>query len=294
MKAHSYIRSLWILLPALFGLRFSAVGQHTFNNAISQYYRDGFLWNPAMAGKEGTRFYGLVNSAWAGFDGSATQAGLSADMHLSENMGIGINLASSSAGAYQRYAGAVAYAYDLKIRDKTGIRLGADLSLYKEHLDSKELVSGGQLDPVASSFNEKGVHFDGDFGAGLYANDFQLDATGYNLGSVFKHADKREADLQIAQILSSYRFRLPGDKLSIEPLAAYKFYYQADNIFLVAAQLQYEGVFHTSLYWQSTGSVMGGLGFMLKDRGEINFFYASKNKYGYHDQYEVGLKFLIK
>jgi hypothetical protein len=71
-------------------------------------------------------------------------------------------------------------------------------------------------------------------------------------------------------------------------------YYKADNIFLVAAQFEYAKAFHTSLYWESTGSVMGGLGFLLDDRAEINFFYATKNRYGYHDQFEIGLKFKIK
>jgi type IX secretion system PorP/SprF family membrane protein len=294
MKIRSIIRGALMLVPALALMQLSASAQHTFNNAVSQYYRDGFLWNPAMAGAEGTRFYGLVNSAWAGFDGSSTQAGLSWDMKLSEHMGIGVNLASSSAAAFRRYAGAFSYAYDLTFNQNTGLRIGADLSLYKEHLDSKELVSGGQVDPVASSFNEKGVHFDGDLGAQLHSGGLNIGAVGYNLGRMFKNGDDRESDLQIAQLESSYRFALSNEKLSLTPLLAYKLFTRADDIFLVATQFAYDGIFHTSLYWESTGSVMGGLGFLVKDFGEVNFFYTSKNKYGYHEQYEVGLKIKLK
>lgn len=294
MRIRSIIRGTLMLTSVLLLMQLSAFAQHTFNNAVSQYYRDGFLWNPAMAGAEGTRFYGLVNSAWSGFDGSSTQAGLSADMSLSEHMGVGINLASSSAGAFQRYAGAVSYAYDLTFNQKTGLRIGADLSLYKEHLDSKELMSGGQLDPVAASFNEKGVRFNGDLGADLHSGGLNLGATGYNLGGLFKHGDNKEADLQIAQFQSSYRFGLSNEKLSLTPLVSYKLFSEADDIFLVATQFEYQGIFHTSLYWESTGSVMGGLGFLIKDFGEANFFYTSKNKYGYHEQYEVGLKIKLK
>lgn len=294
MQIRLGIRNLSLLTALVTLVQLSASAQHTFNNAVSQYYRDGFLWNPALAGQEGTRFYGLVNSAWSGFDGSSRQVGLSADTKLSENMGIGLNLASSSTGVFDRYQGSVSYAYNLKFNTAAGLRLGGDLSLYKEHLDSKQMMSGGQVDPVAASFNEKGVQFNGDLGLDFYTGGLSVGAVGYNLGALFKKSADRESDLQTLQLQSSYRFRLQGDKLTLTPLASYKMFSQTDNIFLVATQLEYQGIFHTSLYWQSTGSVMGGLGLLVKDFGEVNFFYTSKNKYGYHEQYEVGLKFKLK
>lgn len=281
----------WMMALALAsGLANPASAQHTFNNSVSQYYRDGFLWNPALAGQDHTRFYGLYNSGWSGFDDGAKEIGLSADMDLGKSMGVGINLSSHSAGAFRQYAGALSYAYRIHLNDNSALRLGADLNFYKEHLDAKYLMAGGQADPVAESFNEKGVQFNGDFGVDYQVGGFEVGGTAYNLGAYFKKSEDRESDLQIFQALASYRFVLSNTKLSLTPLAAYKMFYQSDNIFLVATQFEYADLFHTSVYWESTGSVMGGIGFMVSHWGELNFFYTSKNKYGYHEQYEAGIK----
>lgn len=294
MKTHSLFCGIVPVLALSLLWATPSTAQHTFNSSVAQYYRDGFLWNPAMAGEKHARFYGLYSGAWSGFDGAASEVGIAADTKLGKSMGIGINLSSHTAGAFRQYAGAVAYSYQLQFDETASLRLGGDLSLYKDHLDAKELTSGGQADPVAEAFNEKSVQFNGDFGADYRTGGFNLGATAYNLGAYFQKAGDREADLQIFQAVGSYRFTLPGDQLSLEPLAAYKMFYQSDNIFLAAAQFEYQDVFHTSIYWESTGSVMGGLGFMVSKWGELNFFYTSKNKYGFHDQYEAGIKVLLQ
>lgn len=283
---------LAIVLPCM--LANPASAQHTFNNSVSQYYRDGFLWNPAMAGESGTRLYGLYNSAWSGFDGSASQATVSGDIDFGNSMGAGINLSSHKAGAFNEFAGELGYAYRVRLNDNANLRIGGGLSFYKQHLDTKYVTAGGQVDPVAESFNEKGVQFNGDLGVNYRTGGFNLGGTAYNLGAYFQQRQARESDLEIFEALSSYRFTLSNPKLSIEPLAAYKMFYQSDNIFLVAGQFEYQDLFHTSIYWESTGSVMGGLGFMLSRWGELNFFYTSKNKYGYHEQYEAGIKILLQ
>jgi type IX secretion system PorP/SprF family membrane protein len=283
---------LWI--AALLLVQLPAAAQHTSDNAISQYYRDGYLWNPALAGMEGTRFYGLYNSSWTGFEGSSNQADLAADLKTGKNMGAGIHLTSASAGVLNQYGGALSYSYRLPFTETSSVGIGGELSFFKEHLDAKELASGNEVDPVVSSFNEKSVRFNGDLGADLRLSAFELGATAYNLGAYFKSAKDRESDLEMLQVVSSYRFGFSNEKLSLTPLVAYKMYSAADNIFLVAAQFQYDKAFHTSLYWESTGSVMGGLGFLIADKAEINFFYATKNRYGYHDQFEVGLKLKLK
>lgn len=293
MKKYSLKLGLWVTVMISCMLTDPASAQHTFNNSVSQYYRDGFLWNPALAGQSHTRFYGLYNSAWSGFDGAAREIGLSGDMNFGNSMGAGINLSSHSAGAFNEYAGELSYAYRIHLNDNSALRIGGGLSFYKQHLDAKYLTSGGQVDPVAESFNEKGVQFNGNLGVNYRTGGFNLGGTAYNLGTYFKDSQNRESDLQVFQALASYKFTLSNPKLSLEPLAAYKMFYQSDDIFLIAGQFEYQDLFHTSIYWESTGSVMGGIGFMLSHWGELNFFYTSKNKYGYHEQYEAGIKVLL-
>jgi type IX secretion system PorP/SprF family membrane protein len=271
-----------------------ASAQFSFNNAISQYYRDGYLWNPALAGNQHTRFFALRNGSWSGFDGSSVLYGLAADFDFHENMGAGIHLASFSSGIIRRYAGALSYSYKIPVSEKGYFRIGGDLSFFKGHLDTKDIGYGGQADPEAVAFNDRGVRFNGDTGAWFEANGFSAGATGYNLGSVFKKSADRLSDIETAELMAAYKIRFSNKDFSLQPLVSYKVFYAADDIFTAAAQLDYRQLFYTSLYWESTGSVMGGIGFTLKDAAEINVFYCTRNRYGYHEQFEVGLKYLIK
>lgn len=271
-----------------------ASAQFSFNHAISRYYRDGYLWNPALAGNQNTRLYALRNGSWSGFEGSSVLYGLAADFDFHDNMGAGIHLSSFSSGVFERYTGALSYSYKLKINEDDYFRIGGDLSFYKGHLDMKEIASGGQPDPEATEFNGKGIRFDGDIGAYFEANGFSAGATGYNLGRVFKKASARESDLEVGQVLASYKIPFANKDFSLQPMVAWNVFYASSDILTAAAQLDYRGLFYTSLYWESTGSVMGGVGFTLRDAAEINLFYSSSNSYGYHDEFEIGLKYTIK
>ncbi len=288
------IFKILIVILSSIGLSLPAWSQHTFNHSVSQYYRDGYLWNPALAGKDGSSVYGLFSSSWSGFDGSAKLVGIAADFDLGHKMGAGLHFTSYSSGIFNRYNGALSYAYKIKLKGNNSLRIGGNLSFYKGHLSSKEIESNGQVDPAVMSFNEKKIRFDGDIGASFSNKSFTFGLTGYNLSSYFKNTANLQSDLEIAELLSSYKFKLTNQQLSLAPLAAYRVFTKSDNIFVGGLQFQYDHIFHTSIYWQSLGSVMGGLGVMLKDIAEVNFFYTGKNKYGYRSQYEAGIKYNIK
>ena len=284
-----------LLVAALAAASLPAAAQRYFNNPISQYYRDGYLWNPALAGNEGTRIYGLLNKSWIGFEGAPRQINIAGDMKIGESSGAGIQLISDKSGVFQRYMGAVSYAYVARLSEVNRLRIGGDLSFYQERLDNSALTSEGQVDLSGKSFNDKGMEFNGDLGAVFEGSRLSLGVTAYNLRSYLEKAGERSADIAIGQALASYKFKCGDDeKITLQPMMAYKIYYKHSDILTAAMQLEYEEVFHVGVYWQNTGNAMGGLGLMLKDMGEINFFYSGKNKQGYNQQYEVGLKLKIK
>ncbi|MFT3824933.1 MAG: PorP/SprF family type IX secretion system membrane protein [Chitinophagaceae bacterium] len=269
------------------------MAQRFFTNPVSQYYRDGFLWNPAQAGQENTRIYALLNKSWAGFEGAPRQISLAGDMKVNESSGAGIQFVSDKSGILQRNMGSVSYAYGIKFSEDEQLRMGLSLSFYKERLDNSALTSGGQVDETVKNFNGKGIQFDGDFGVSYEGKQLKFGAAAYNLSNVLKSSDKRSTDLALAQVQAAYRFECE-EKMTLQPMVAYKMFYKQDNIFTAGMQYEYENVFHASVYWQSTGSAMGGVGVMLKEYGELNFFYSGANKFGYNKQYEVGLKVKLK
>ncbi|MDI3319217.1 PorP/SprF family type IX secretion system membrane protein [Pinibacter soli] len=272
----------------------SANAQHFFNNPISQYYRDGYLWNPALAGQNGTRLYGLLNTSWSGFEGAPKLVTFAGDAKLGEKSGVGLIITSDKSGIFQRYQGAASYAFVAKLSEKNSLRIGGSLNFYKERLDNSALTSNGQIDNTAKTFNDKGMQFNGDLGLSFEGERFSIGATGYNIGSYMQDSAGRSSDLAMGQVLASYKFNCEDERISVKPMAAYKMFYDQKNVFTGGLQLEMQDAFHASVYWQSTGNVMGGLGIMAKNLGEINFFYSSKNKYNYNQQYEVALKVNIK
>lgn len=271
-----------------------AKAQRYFSQPISQYYRNGYLWNPALAGKEGTRLYGLINKSWIGFDGAPTQVSLSGDVKMGANFGVGAQVTSGKSGAFERYMGALSYAYRVQLAEDKNLRIGGNVSFYKERLDKSSLYNNGEADPFGLSFNDNKVSVNGDLGLSYDGGGLTLGATSYNLGAYLQEPGERSADLAIGQVMASYSFKGEDDKISFQPLLAYKMFYHHDNILTAAMQVEYDKVFHAGVYWQSTGNPMGSVGVMLMDLGEVNFFYSGKNKYGYNQVYEVGLKAKLK
>ena len=294
MKRHHRLLMAAILLFTACTTGNKVFAQRFFNNPVSQYYRNGFLWNPAFAGKEGTRFYGLLNKSWNGFEGAPEQISLSADMRFAEKMGAGLQVTSDKSGIFQRYSGTLSYAYALEFSESSSLRLGGSLNFYNERLDGEALIYEGQLDPTGKALNESAINFDGDFGAVFESKGFSFGGTAYNLGAWSQSQNERSADLAIAQLMGSYRFDLENERVHIKPLLAYKMFYDHTNIFTAATQVEYDGAFHAGIYWQSTGNIMGGVGLMLKEAAEVNFFYSGRNKYQVNQQYEVGLKYTIR
>lgn len=267
--------------------------QQKFNNVVSEYYQDGFLWNPALAGTEHIRFYGLFSNTWTGFEGSAKLINFSFDMPFSRKMGAGIILSSFSSGVFDQYTSVLSYAYQITFTEKNSLRLGGGMSFYKAHLDTKQLSGSEAIDPVIAEFNGEGPKIDGNLGAYLQLNRLSLGVTGYNLSNYFQKSNNRQSDWEIGQIQASYLIPISENDFSLKPLLAYQLFYSSNDIFLSAIQLNYQKLFHASLCWESTGSIIGGLGLNIDENFEINLFYTSKNKYGYQEQYEAGIKYIF-
>lgn len=273
----------------------SVKAQSYFNNPISQYYQDRFLWNAAYAGaNDYAHIYQLLNKSWIGFDGAPTLFMMAADTRFGKNSGVGAQVISDKSGVLQRTTAKLSYSYKVKLDDKQLLRFGIAASMYRERLDESAYInSNGQADANVKTFNGKGWMADGDAGV-VYENErFSFGAAATNLRKIFEKGNDQQSDLQTFQLNAAYTIQLEGD-MHIQPLVSYKHFLNSKDLFLGGAQFEYEKMFHASLLYQNTGSVQGGIGVPVKEIGEVNFFYGSNNRQGYGQQYEIALGIHIK
>ncbi|WP_158559091.1 PorP/SprF family type IX secretion system membrane protein [Deminuibacter soli] len=269
--------------------------RHTVS-PVSQFYRNGFLWNPALAGSNGkTHVYAFLNSGLTGFDGAPRVYGVAADAHFGNYSAAGLQVLSDKAGVLQRYTVTGTYAYQVKLDETQSIRIGANLTYYKQQLDNSAAVNNGQVDPNIKNFNGRGGYFDGDLGVTYENGQLELGATAYNLRS---EVQSKQADMDgqgLAQLQCAYTIPLDDEKImTLKPLVAYKAFQHVSGVVTGAVQFEYNHLFHTSLYWQNPGTIMGGAGVMLEELGELNFFYSNTSRYVHMAQYEVGIKINIQ
>lgn len=291
------IKRIWgiLFMVTLLANKRAIAQRHTLSPA-GQYFRNGYTWNPAYAGRNAeTHLYGLVSNGLTGFDGAPKMFGLSADTHFGANSGAGFQLFLDKTGVLQRYMIMGSYAYTINMTEEESFSVGANLSYYKEQLDNSVVYSNGQIDPAVKDFNSKGGLFDGDLGIAYESDNVELGLAMYNLRSYVQDKQELTTGQGMAQAQAAYIFDLDEEKnINLKPLMAYKFFQKETGIFTAAMQFEYNHLFHASLYWQSSNTLMGGAGLIVKKLGELNFFYNTSTRYSHNAQYELGLKVNIK
>jgi type IX secretion system PorP/SprF family membrane protein len=259
--------------------------QQYSSDPVGQYYRNGYLWNPAYAGsKDHPSVYALLNNSWIGFDGAPTLAILAGDMAFGRNSGIGLKLISDRSGLLQRTTATLDYSFILRLDNEKRLRIGISAGTFTQRLNN----TPGAVDPLVYTFNAQKTTVDGSLG-GVYENkNFTFSGAWYNLRNTFQKNGYAQVNVATTNFMISWRFKVASDSTSIKPLVAYKSFSAGGGLFAVGAQLERNKIFNTSLLWQNTGSVIGSIGLRIAKIGEVNFSYASNNRYGYGQLYEIG------
>ncbi len=256
---------------------------------VSQYFQNGYLWNPAYAGsKEHTSVYALINNSWIGFDGAPVLAMVSVDMPFGNFSGAGFRFISDKSGLLQRTSGNVDYSFTVKMNEDQRLRLGITGSVYKEQLNTSAYING-VYDPAVASFAQKGWQFESNFGAVYEHKKFSAGVAVYNLIHNLQKGGSGQSDYAVANFMVSNKFVLANKDMSIKPMVSYRVYSNVEGLLDIGAQFEYDHIFHASLIWRNNSSIGGGLGVILKNVGQLNAYYFSNNKYGYGQQYEIGL-----
>lgn len=268
----------------------SGHAQLHYNTTASQFFRNRYMLNPAYAGSDSSlRIYGLINRSWMGFEGAPTTFQLSADRHLGNNGGVGLQVATNEAGILRRTQASLSYSYKIPMtREDEYFRMGMSVSGYWEQL-KPSVVNEEPNDPVVQSFNEKGMRFEGDFGAYYHNRKYFISATMFNLGKWFSDLpDILPVDLETLRLAGGYTF-VPDENFTIQPLVAAQFYTKTPWLFRAGAEATYNGRVFASLFWLNNKTIQAGCGLKISEGCEVNIFYGSSNPQRVGEMMEVGL-----
>jgi type IX secretion system PorP/SprF family membrane protein len=263
--------------------------QQYVSNPVAQYYRNGYLWNPAYAGSnDHPTFYALLNNSWIGFEGAPTLVMFTADKSFGKASGAGLKLVSDKSGMLWRTSVTADYSYTLHFSNSERLRMGISGGIYMERLSG----DGNALaDPSIYGYNDaNNTSFDASLGAVYEHGGFSIGGSLYNLNSGYFQKSKNQVDVARASFVSSYSILVTsGDSTFIKPLIGYKIYSASEGLFTAGVQMESGKFFNAAFIWQSAGNVIGSIGLRIDHAAEINFSYSSNNKYGYGQLWEVGL-----
>lgn len=289
---HPNINSLRYLAAVAMVLLITTTGnaQLHYNTTASQFFRNRYLMNPAYAGSDSSlRIYGIINRSWIGFDGAPTTFMLSADRHIGNNGGAGLQVATNEAGILRRTQASLSYSYKIPLTGEDEyFRMGMSVSGYWEQL-KPSVVSEEANDPAVQAFNGKGMRFEGDFGAYYHHKKYFFSASMFNLGKWFSDLpDILPVDLETLRLTAGYTFT-PDEDFTIQPLVAAQLYTKTPWLFRAGAEATYSGRISASFFWLNNKTIQAGCGLKISEGCEVNIFYGSSNPQKVGEMMEVGL-----
>lgn len=275
-----------------------AFGQ--LNPMGSVYYQNQYLINPAMAGLEPTL---NINTAlkvqWIGVEGGPRIQYLTADYGLpNEKVGVGASLYNESAGVINKIRGTISYAYHLPLNNGSSFfDFGLSTGIVNESINLDK-AKGDLSDDVITSFNDRKIYLDGDFGIAFRAKALTIQGVLPNLKRFFKRDVLRNVvDRSIFFIAAGYKIQTDNVVNAIEPKLVYRGVQNYKDIIDVGVNLQFldeklslNGIYH------STNSFTTGFGANFKNQFSILFQYTtntSEMQNYSNGEFEVGLKYTL-
>lgn len=160
-------------------------------NAMSaQYFQNGYLANPAMAGFKGGLALNLGYRKEATNMPDGPQMSSATADYGFENVGLGVNFYRDQAGLLSNTKVMVTYAYHLTLNDNgQKLRFGISLGRLSERLNTEDMI-GSAPDQTALQFNsERKAVLDADFGVAFTSDRLVVEGA---LGNLKKHFNRED------------------------------------------------------------------------------------------------------
>lgn len=291
--------AVFTLLAGFFLLSHSASAQLVPFGA--SYYQNQYLFNPAMAGyQQGLAVQAGYRQQWSAMPGSLKAQYVTGDYRFSDKVGLGITVTNQEAGLINESKFAATYAYHLVLNDarKRTLHFGLSAGVQREHLD-EGAVKGDPDDPLVSSFNNRGVYVDGDFGVVFTEDKLTAQFALPNARMFFEDLSADYANRPTFFASLSYKLITGGvTPVGIEPKVCYRGVTNYKNLFDVGANFTFqEGAVHALVVYHSSKNATLGAGMNIASRFRFTALYLtgtpSVGSYS-KGNFELALRVLLK
>lgn len=226
------------------------------SNFNAMYFQNRYLTDPSMAGfTKGLAANLGYQQQFNSVPGSPKLQYLTLDYHAGSNVGLGLNVNSSTVGLISSTRLTGTYAYHLPVGQESNLNLGLSLGFDDNFIDYSQIV-GNTGDVSVDRYNQRAVYVDGDFGASFTSDQLTVQAAIPNLKSVFFKitAQNLQTDMSVFYGAISYKFfSNSNNNFSIEPLLAVRGIRSSSDVFdggfnldMADYDFNFSAIYHTN------------------------------------------------
>lgn len=269
MKKFIYITVIVLLVS---NLQAQQLPQYT------QYMLNDLAINPAVAGKDNFADVRSNNRyQWAGLTDAPRTYMLTLHSPLkNRHMGIGTHIYTDIVGPTRRVGISLAYAYHIKIAEKTRLSLGLNAGIQQWGIDGHKLhLHDAGDENLLTQYQTKMVP---DFGAGLYVHNEKW-YIGFSLPQLYQSPIKLYPDgdhkgTLVTHFLlnGAYKFNI-NDDFKVEPSFVLKYANPAPIKLDVGARVIYQEQVWLGVGYRHQDAVTALIGFMYKNYLMIGYSY---------------------
>ncbi len=289
------VRKTIIGLMYLVLLNITATAQQ-LNPSETQFFINPYLANPALAGMKPQEL--IINSAyrsqWDKVPGSPKTVAFTADYRSPNNVGLGLNFNSQSAGLLTQTNFLLSYAYHIPLSDEEDefLHMGFSTGFSKDMLDYNRLI-GDATDPVVIGYNGRVVNWTVDAGIAYSLNGFTVQLAAPNLNRTMNKKNDFISDYPIFYAAVNYEMQI-SDELMINPKLAFRGIQNYNNILDLGVQVQFKEPFSISALFHSNQSYSLGVAYDYENQWQLVCMYntPTQNLKGLANGiFEMGLRF---
>ena len=276
---------LFFLITLTFGVGAEVSAQAYFSHPL--YLKNRFALNPAAAGLSGGwEIAGQGGALMQGVDNGPQQAQFTINGAATENTGLGVQVKSFSAGAFQTFIGQFAGSYQAYFADDHFLSFGMATGIVRKTLDFNGVNPfTDATDPLinADFFNRTSFRVE----AGLLYQRENLQLS-LSLPTLYESDAGSRGNLVA---VAAYKLDLGGGDISLTPLAIFNSYAQQPSVFDGAVMAEWRETAWLQVGYRSNRSLTVAAGVRVK---ELGFGYSYSQPTGeVTDLYSGGHEVLV-
>jgi type IX secretion system PorP/SprF family membrane protein len=143
---------------------------------FTQYFRDPFIYNPAMTGSSGfTNMFLIHHSQWTDMPGGPITRGLTVDGSIMDRkMGIGGSIFNDVTDITNTIGGYGSYSYRIHTSDNSALLFGISLGIMDKKINFAKAVVNDLDDQALFNQMESATSFDGTAGLAFLLGNLEL------------------------------------------------------------------------------------------------------------------------